>query len=270
MSFGSCSRHALFTSGALPGSFRTMTTSCFKRVYRTQIPRGDPLSKHLRSVPPSASQPLASFSTSYRRQTPPPRSPPTTAQSPTVPLKASTTPPTSFNASKPVATESQDKTDWSIIVKLAGNIWPKNNPNVKLRVIGALTLLVAGKVLNVQVPFFFKTIVDSLNVPITESTTVWVLAGASIAGCKHHFILINLSRDMLILLKDGAARVLTTLFGELRNAIFASVAQNAIRKVARETFEHLLNMDMKFHLERQTGGLTRAIDRGTKCANPPT
>lgn len=75
---------------------------------------------------------------------------------------------------------------------------------------------------------------------------------------------------MLILLKDGAARVLTTLFGELRNAIFASVAQNAIRKVARETFEHLLNMDMKFHLERQTGGLTRAIDRGTKYDNPPT
>ncbi|WVO24643.1 iron-sulfur clusters transporter ATM1, mitochondrial [Cryptococcus decagattii] len=245
MSFGSCSRHALFTSGALSGSFRTMTTSCFKRVYRTQIPSGDPLRKHLRSVPPSARQPLASFSTSYRRQIPPPRSPPTTAQSPTLPLKASTTPPSSFNASKPVATESQDKTDWSIIVKLAGNIWPKNNPNVKLRVIGALTLLVAGKVLNVQVPFFFKTIVDSLNVPITESTTVWVLAGASIAGY-------------------GAARILTTLFGELRNAIFASVAQNAIRKVARETFEHLLSMDMKFHLERQTGGLTRAIDRGTK------
>ncbi|KIR71684.1 iron-sulfur clusters transporter ATM1, mitochondrial [Cryptococcus deuterogattii CA1014] len=249
MSFGSCSRHALFNPGALPGSSRTMTTSCFKRVYRTQIPSGDPLGKRLRSFPPSASQSLAFFSTSYRRQTPPPpsppTSPPTTARSPTVPLKSSTTPATSFNASKPVATESQDKTDWSIIVKLAGNIWPKNNPNVKLRVIGALTLLVAGKVLNVQVPFFFKTIVDSLNVPITESTTVWVLAGASIAGY-------------------GAARVLTTLFGELRNAIFASVAQNAIRKVARETFEHLLNMDMKFHLERQTGGLTRAIDRGTK------
>jgi len=47
----------------------------------------------------------------------------------------------------------------------------------------ALGLLVAGKLLNVQVPFFFKQIVDSLNVPITESTTVWVLAGASIAGC---------------------------------------------------------------------------------------
>lgn len=65
-------------------------------------------------------------------------------------------------------------------------------------------------------------------------------------------------------LPDGSARVLTTLFGELRNAVFASISQGAIRKVARETFEHLLSMDMKFHLERQTGGLTRAIDRGTK------
>ncbi|WVR07997.1 iron-sulfur clusters transporter ATM1, mitochondrial [Kwoniella sp. DSM 27419] len=146
---------------------------------------------------------------------------------------------------KDVSTSTQDRTDWSIIVRLAGNIWPKNNPKVKIRVLGALTLLVAGKVLNVQVPFFFKTIVDSLNVPITESSTVWVLAGASIAGY-------------------GAARILTTAFGELRNAVFASVSQSAIRKVARETFEHLLSMDMRFHLERQTGGLTRAIDRGTK------
>jgi ATP-binding cassette subfamily B (MDR/TAP) protein 7 len=63
---------------------------------------------------------------------------------------------------------------------------------------------------------------------------------------------------------DGAARILTALFGELRNALFASISQSAIRKVAKETFEHLLNMDMKFHLTRQTGGLTRAIDRGTK------
>lgn len=58
---------------------------------------------------------------------------------------------------------------------------------------------------------------------------------------------------------------MSTLFSELRNALFASVAQKAIRKVARETFEHLLSMDLRFHLSRQTGGLTRAIDRGTKC-----
>lgn len=63
---------------------------------------------------------------------------------------------------------------------------------------------------------------------------------------------------------DGAARICSTLFSELRNAIFASVAQRAIRQVARSTFGHLLSMDMGFHLTRQTGGLMRAIDRGTK------
>jgi ABC transporter ATM len=86
--------------------------------------------------------------------------------------------------SKEISEKSQAKADWRIIIQLARNVWPKNSPGVKIRVAGALGLLVAGKLLNVQVPFFFKQIVDSLNVPITESTTVWVLAGASIAGCR--------------------------------------------------------------------------------------
>ena len=63
---------------------------------------------------------------------------------------------------------------------------------------------------------------------------------------------------------DGAARIGSTLFSELLNAVFANVGQSAVRRIARETFEHLLNLDLKFHLSRQTGGLTRAIDRGTK------
>ena len=63
---------------------------------------------------------------------------------------------------------------------------------------------------------------------------------------------------------DGGARIGATLFAELLNAVFANVGQRAVRTVARETFEHLLNLDMRFHLNRQTGGLTRAIDRGTK------
>ena len=65
-------------------------------------------------------------------------------------------------------------------------------------------------------------------------------------------------------ISDGAARVGATVFGELLSAIFANVGQRAVRKVARETFEHLMNLDLKFHLSRQTGGLTRAIDRGTR------
>jgi ABC-type bacteriocin/lantibiotic exporter with double-glycine peptidase domain len=63
---------------------------------------------------------------------------------------------------------------------------------------------------------------------------------------------------------DGATRIGATLFQELRNAVFATVAQKAIRKVACSVYEHLLRLDLQFHLSRQTGGLTRAIDRGTK------
>ncbi|CAK9784553.1 unnamed protein product [Cutaneotrichosporon oleaginosum] len=164
-----------------------------------------------------------------------------------VPTAATSSPP-SINpdvASGKVSEKKQAVTDWRILRQLASNVWPKGNTKIKVRVITALTLLVAGKVLNVQVPFFFKTIIDSLNVPITSDTSLWIVAGASIAGY-------------------GLARIFSTVFGEMRNAVFATVAQGTIRKVARETFSHLLNMDMKFHLERQTGGLTRAIDRGTK------
>ena len=64
--------------------------------------------------------------------------------------------------------------------------------------------------------------------------------------------------------EDGAARIGANVFGELLNATFANIGQRAIRRVARETFEQLLSLDLKFHLSRQTGGLTRAIDRGTK------
>lgn len=112
-------------------------------------------------------------------------------------------------------------------------------------------------------PIFFKQIVDSFNIEMTADSTVWVVGGSVIAGCKF-----PLSGSSCFMLNngcaDGLARVSATVFSELRNAIFANVAQRAIRRVARETFDHLLHLDLKFHLTRQTGGLTRAIDRGTK------
>ena len=63
---------------------------------------------------------------------------------------------------------------------------------------------------------------------------------------------------------DGAARTSASLFNELRNAVFAKVAQGSIRSVAKRTFLHLHNLDLNFHLKRQTGALSRAIDRGTR------
>ncbi|ETW76251.1 ABC transporter [Heterobasidion irregulare TC 32-1] len=144
-----------------------------------------------------------------------------------------------------VSNSEQRRRDWSIIRRLAVNLWPKNDWGTRGRVLLGVGFLVSGKILNVQVPFFFKQIIDTLNIPVTSDSTVWVVCGSIILGY-------------------GAARISATLLGELLNAVFANVGQRAIRKVARDTFEHLLNLDLKFHLSRQTGGLTRAIDRGTK------
>jgi ABC transporter ATM len=125
-------------------------------------------------------------------------------------------------------------------------LWPKNNVAFRVRVVVALSLLILAKVLNVQVPFFFKSIIDGMNIDWTSQVgTVTTIIGGTI-------------------LAYGGARFGAVLFGELRNAVFATVAQSAIRRVAHNTFRHLLNLDLGFHLSRQTGGLTRAIDRGTK------
>jgi ABC transporter ATM len=140
----------------------------------------------------------------------------------------------------------QRKADWAIMKEMSRYLWPKNDVGSKLRVSLAVALLIGAKVLNVQVPFYFKSIVDSMNVDFaTVGGTAATAAGAMI-------------------LAYGGARIGATLFQEVRNAVFASVAQKAIRKVACNVFDHLLRLDLAFHLSKQTGGLTRAIDRGTK------
>lgn len=155
-----------------------------------------------------------------------------------------------IEAPKPQTNETKSRaptmSELKILRNLVHYIWPKGNNKVKLRVIAALMLLIGAKLLNVQVPFFFKDVVDSMNVDWSDST---VALPAAIA---------------LTVLCYGAARFGSVLFGELRNAVFARVAQNAIRTVSLETFKHLMKLDLGWHLSRQTGGLTRAMDRGTK------
>ncbi|KAL8807128.1 MAG: hypothetical protein Q9200_004794 [Gallowayella weberi] len=158
-----------------------------------------------------------------------------------------------------VSNKEQRKADWAIIKEMAQYLWPKvgqglgtieprslifgkDDMGTKVRVGTALALLV----LNIQVPFYFKSIVDSMNVDFTAvAGTAWTVGGSMIIAY-------------------GVTRIGAAVFQELRNAVFASVAQKAIRRVACNVFEHLLRLDLNFHLSRQTGGLTRAIDRGTK------
>ncbi|UNI17628.1 Iron-sulfur clusters transporter atm1, mitochondrial, variant 2 [Purpureocillium takamizusanense] len=140
----------------------------------------------------------------------------------------------------------QRKADWAIMREMSRYLWPKGQLGTKFRVGLAVALLVGAKLLNVQVPFYFKSIVDSMNIDVAAvGGTATAIAGSLIVAY-------------------GAARVGATVFQELRNAVFASVAQKAIRRVACNVFDHLLRLDLSFHLSKQTGGLTRAIDRGTK------
>ncbi|KAJ3299281.1 Iron-sulfur clusters transporter atm1, mitochondrial [Borealophlyctis nickersoniae] len=138
--------------------------------------------------------------------------------------------------------------DWRIVKELSAYLWPKGEWGIKGRVVLALMLLVGGKVLNVNVPILFKYAVDALNAVPAADATVMTIAGTVLIGY-------------------GAARLGASLFQEMRNAIFGRVAQRAIRDAARNIFFHLLRLDLSFHLARQTGGLVRAIDRGTKGIN---
>jgi ABC-type transport system involved in Fe-S cluster assembly fused permease/ATPase subunit len=113
---------------------------------------------------------------------------------------------------------------------------------LRARVVGALLCLVAAKVANVYVPIVYKHAVDALT------------------PGKAAILAIPLG----IIVGYGIVRVMSIAFGELRDGIFARVAQRAIRTVALRTFRHLHALALRFHLERKTGGLSRAIERGTK------
>ncbi|GIK98158.1 MAG: ABC transporter ATP-binding protein [Alphaproteobacteria bacterium] len=121
-------------------------------------------------------------------------------------------------------------------------LWPKGETALRVRVVLAVACLVVAKLANVYVPILFKGLVDALD-------------GSGGAA---------LVLPVGLLLAYGLARVMSQTFAELRDGIFAKVAQSAIRKVALLTFQHLHLLSLRFHLDRQTGGLTRAIERGAK------
>jgi ATP-binding cassette subfamily B protein len=121
-------------------------------------------------------------------------------------------------------------------------LWPRGRFDLRARVVVALLLLIAAKITTVYVPMILREAVDSL------SPTGEVLVVAPIG----------------LLLAYGFARIMARSFGELRDALFAKVAQSAIRRVALMTFRHVHDLSLRFHLDRQTGGLARAIDRGIK------
>jgi ATP-binding cassette subfamily B protein len=130
----------------------------------------------------------------------------------------------------------KDRNDLKTIRTLLPYLW-----EFRGRVVLALALLIVAKFANVAVPLVLKDIVDALDRPQAM-----------------------LALPVFLVLAYGILRLCSTLFGELRDAVFAKVTQRAIRRVAMQVFGHLHALSLRFHLERQTGGMSRDIERGTR------
>jgi ATP-binding cassette, subfamily B, heavy metal transporter len=122
-------------------------------------------------------------------------------------------------------------------------LWPRESAGLRARVVVALLLLIAAKIITVQVPFFFKAVVDGLSGP----------EGALLA------------LPLAALLAYGLARLCASGFSELRDAVFAKVAETAGRRVSLRVFSHLFTLSLRYHLERRTGELARVIERGVEA-----
>jgi ATP-binding cassette, subfamily B, heavy metal transporter len=145
----------------------------------------------------------------------------------------------SFSQSNPPANQST-RNDWATLKTLLPYLW-----EWKWRVIFAMACLVMAKMANVGIPMVLKEIVDSLTVSPQSASVALVLPVA-------------------LLVAYGLLRLSTTAFTELREFFFARVTQRAVRNIALKVFRHLHALSLRFHLNRQTGGVTRDIERGTR------
>jgi ATP-binding cassette, subfamily B, heavy metal transporter len=131
-------------------------------------------------------------------------------------------------------------TDWATLKRLFPYLW-----QYKARVIAALALMVGAKIANVGVPVLLKNLVDAMSYKPGDPAAILVV-------------------PVGLLLAYGLLRLSTTLFTELRELVFSKATQGAARRIALETFQHLHALSLRFHLERQTGGMTRDIERGVR------
>ena len=132
------------------------------------------------------------------------------------------------------------RNDWATLKTLLPYLWA-----YKWRMSLALVFLVGAKVANVGVPLILKQLIDKLTMTATQPQALLAL-------------------PLGLLAAYGALRLSTTLFTELREFVFARVTQRAVRTVALQVFKHLHSLSLRFHLNRQTGGMTRDIERGTR------
>jgi ATP-binding cassette, subfamily B, heavy metal transporter len=135
---------------------------------------------------------------------------------------------------------------WQTIRRVAPYLWPQGQAWIKRRVIGALLLLLASKLVAVTTPFLYKQAVDTLAKDATSPVTFLMLGALGLTVAY------------------GLARLGAVLFGELRDMVFVRVGQRALRRLALETFRHIHALSLRYHIQRKTGALSRVIERGVK------
>eukprot|EP01033_Poteriospumella_lacustris_P004840 gene4840-3471_t len=143
-----------------------------------------------------------------------------------------------------------------ILKSLATHLWPSsatqpNATSIKTKVVASVSLLFASKLVNIYVPFLFKDLVDTFT------------AMSNVAAAADPVTTVPIA----LVLGYGLARSTAAGAAELRNAIFATVSHGTIRDISKQIFAHLHNLDLQFHLDRNTGVLSRTIDRGTRSIN---
>jgi len=136
------------------------------------------------------------------------------------------------------------------VVHLWPYIWPSDRRDLKLRVLGAMVLLLAAKLATVAVPFTFKWATDALAGHGTAPAAATDWLGWALAV------------PVAMTIAYGGMRILMAILTQTRDGIFAKVAMHAVRRLAFRTFVHMHELSLRFHLERKTGGLTRVLERG--------
>jgi len=144
-----------------------------------------------------------------------------------------------------------ERSDWGTLQRLFPYLW-----QYKWRVIAALGFMVAAKVANVGVPVLLKNLVD------TMSPNGGRVVGGAVTGTDLTQALLVV--PLALLVAYGLLRLSTSVFTELRELVFAKATEGAARSISLEVFRHLHALSLRFHLERQTGGMTRDIERGTR------
>ena len=150
------------------------------------------------------------------------------------------------NRAKTVSADSGNT--FRTILNLWPYMWPSDRPDLKLRVLWAVLYLVLSKLVLISVPYFFKYATNALNVDYTPPSWLPAIFAA----------------PFMMVLAYNVARILQAGLNQLRDALFATVGQHAVRRLAYQTFVHMHELSLRFHLERRTGGLSRVIERGTK------